>query len=74
MTKTGSSRLDNSTGTDTTGTDIHMHRAAGTGNCSDSLQIRQPAPTGFVVGMADIIPGRGAFATNFTNMGHDIFS
>jgi hypothetical protein len=74
MKKPGSGRLNNSPGTNTTGADLDMHRAAITGHHSNVLQVGQPAATGLVMGVADVIPGRGAFATNFTITGHDIFS
>ena len=71
---TGSGRLDNSSGTDAAGAGIDMRSAAITGHCPNSLQIGQPTTTGLVMGVADIISGSRAFATNFTITGHDIFS
>jgi hypothetical protein len=48
-----------------------MHRVAALGGHSDPLQIREPAPPGLIVGMADIIAGYRPFATDFTFFCHD---
>lgn len=72
--KAGSGRLDNSSGTNATGAGFDMHCAAVTGDHPDSLQIGQPAASGLIMGVADIISGSGTFATKFTITGHDIFS
>jgi hypothetical protein len=71
MEQTGSGGLNNSPGTNATGADFNVRRTAIPGNRPDSLQVRQPAATGLVMGVADIISGRGAFATNFTISGHN---
>ena len=72
--KTGSGRFNNSTGTDTAGTGLHMHGGTITGYHMNSLQIGQPAATGFIMGVANVVSGSGTFATNFTITSHDIFS
>jgi hypothetical protein len=38
---------------------------------SDTLQIREPAPPGFIMGMADIIACCRTFAADFTFFCHD---
>jgi len=48
-----------------------MHRVAALRGHSDPLQIREPAPPVFIVGMAYIIAGHGPFATYFTFFCHD---
>lgn len=35
------------------------------------LQIREPHPTGLVVGVTDVIAEAGAFAADFAYIGHD---
>jgi hypothetical protein len=74
METTDSGWLDDSPGTNATGADFNMCSAAITGDRPNSLQIGQPAATGLVMGVADIISGRGAFATNFTISGHNSIS
>ena len=39
---------------------------------SYSLQIRQPAPFGDVVGVGDIAPGHRSLAADFTSLRHDL--
>jgi hypothetical protein len=51
-----------------------MHRAAVGGDHAHALQVRQPATTGLVVGVADVISSGRALATNFALTGHDGFS
>lgn len=41
---------------------------------SDLLQVGQPAPFGFIMGMTDIIAGYRAFSTDFTFTRHDIYA
>jgi hypothetical protein len=38
---------------------------------ANRLEIRQPATSGFVVGVADIITANGPFSAYFTNFCHD---
>jgi hypothetical protein len=47
-----------------------MHSTAIAVEHPNSLQVRQPATTGLIMGVADVVPGGGAFATDFTNTGH----
>jgi hypothetical protein len=72
--KRGSGRLDNSPGTDAAGADIGMHGAAAAGEHPHSLEVGQPTATGLIMGVADVISRRGAFAANFTSTGHDRIS
>jgi hypothetical protein len=37
----------------------------------DALQIRKPAPPGFIVGMTDIVPAQGLFSANRADFCHD---
>jgi hypothetical protein len=48
-----------------------MNRVAAFRGHSDPLQIREPAPPVFIVGMAYIIAGYRSFATDFTSFCHD---
>jgi hypothetical protein len=61
-----SGRLDNGAGTDTTGANPNMQAIAAGSSHPDPLQIRQPTPSVFIVGMAHIIAGSWAFSTNRT--------
>jgi hypothetical protein len=72
--KAGSGRLDNGARADATGAGVDVHGAAVGGDHANSLQIGQPATTGLVMGVADVVPGSGAFATNLTITGHDDIS
>lgn len=65
-------RLHNSTGTDATGTYSCMTVAAAGSDHSDFLQIRQPATSGFVMGVAYIVSCSGFLAANFTYLSHNI--
>jgi hypothetical protein len=51
-----------------------MHGTTVTGEHPHSLQIGQPTTTGLIMGVADVVSCRGAFATNFTSTGHDSIS
>jgi hypothetical protein len=51
-----------------------MHGPAVGGHHPNPLQIGQPATTGLVVGVADVVTGRRAFAADFTITGHDNIS
>jgi hypothetical protein len=48
-----------------------MNRVAALCGHSDPLQIREPAPPVFIVGMAYIVAGHWSFATDFTFFCHD---
>jgi uncharacterized membrane protein HdeD (DUF308 family) len=48
-----------------------MNRIAALGSHSDPLQIWEPAPSVLIVGMAYMIAGYRAFATDFTFFCHD---
>ena len=69
-----SGRFDDCTGTDATSADIQTHSTSTLGYGPNFLQIRQPAPPVFIMGMTDIIARRRSFTTNFTFTSHDIFS
>ena len=70
LTTIGSGRFDYSSGTDTAGAGINANGAAIAGDHADTLQVGQPAATGFIMGVADVVSGGRAFATNFTITGH----
>jgi hypothetical protein len=63
------SRFTDRSGTNTAGTDTHPLGTTGRGN-SDSLQIRQPAATIFIMGVADIITGNRFFSADLTLASH----
>jgi hypothetical protein len=65
-----SGRLDNSAGANAAGADIGMHSAAIAVEHPNSLQVGQPTTTGLIIGVADVVPGGGAFATYLTYTGH----
>ena len=67
-------RFNNSARPDTTRAGVYPHDLSAVGNRPYFLNIRQPTPTIFIVGMTDVIPGSRTFSTNFTFSGHDIFS
>jgi hypothetical protein len=48
-----------------------MNRIAALGSHSDPLQIREPAPSVLIVGMADMVTGYWSFAADFTFFCHD---
>ena len=48
-----------------------MDRVAARGCHSDPLQIREPAPSVLIVGMAYIVAGYRSLAADFTFFGHD---
>ena len=48
-----------------------MYGVAALGGHSDPLQVREPAPPVFVVGMAYIVAGDWPFAADFTFFCHD---
>jgi hypothetical protein len=47
-----------------------MNTVAATGGHSNPLQIREPAPPCFIMGMADVITCHRSFATYFTFFCH----
>ena len=63
-------RLNNGTGTDTSGADPHLFIITGGNRNLYVLQIRQPASSAFVMGMADIVSGDRTFAAYFTLLSH----
>ena len=64
------SRFNNRTGADAAGADPHPFAVAAGGGNSYTLQIWQPAPSSFVMGMAYIISGGWFFATYRAHFGH----
>lgn len=64
--------LDDRAGTQTSGAHPNLFRVAARGSGSYTLQIRQPAPTIFIMGMAYIITGHRLFPADFTFTSHNI--
>ena len=67
-------RLDNGPGADAAGTGHDPDGLPAFGYGPNLLDIGHPAAAGFVMGMADIITGYRAFATDFTFTSHCLFS
>ena len=66
----GSGRFDYGAGTDAAGAYAYGLAVAAGCRHPDFLQIRKPAPTVFVVGMANVVAGSGFFSANFTFFRH----
>ena len=66
------SRFDNFPGTQTTGADPYMYGVAALGSHSDALQIGQPAPPVFIMGMADIVACHRPLTAYFAFLCHDL--
>jgi hypothetical protein len=47
-----------------------MNAVAALGCHTDTLEVREPAPSCFIVGMADIVAGYRSFAADFTFFCH----
>jgi hypothetical protein len=62
-------RLNDSPGANAASADTHLPAAAGYGH-ADLLQVWQPATSGFVVGVTDIIAGFRLLAAYFTYISH----
>lgn len=68
--KISSRRLDDSPRSNTPCTNPCPHRTTTGGNHMNFLQVWQPPPTSFIVGMGNIIPGNRPFSTNLTYFSH----
>ena len=65
-------RFYNLPGTQATGANPDMNTVPALGGHSDALQVGKPAPSGLVVGMADVITGNWTFAADLTFFCHGI--
>lgn len=69
LTGFGLAGLNDRARTDTTGANLHGLNATVV-NRFYFLQVRVPGRTRLVVGVTDVVPGAGAFTTDFAFSGH----
>lgn len=65
-------RLNHCTRSNTSRTNSGPYGTATGGNHMNFFQIRQPAPTSFIIRMGNIIPGNRPFSTNLTYLCHHV--